>query len=148
MILWEAALLLGWLALAGPGLQAVIAGLVAAALAAAAPLAVAWKGHPQAPPPRFDPILVRRALWLPWQVLIDTGKVMIALARSLAGHAPVGRFVREPLPPHARDRQAIGARAFVVAAGSLAPNGYVLGIDREALLVHRLLETDRQGEDA
>jgi len=133
---------LRWALLAG--LYLVLAGetetaeLVAAALAGAAAMALslllryAAERHFRLGAPRG-----RIALKLPWALLRDSHRVMLALLKaSIARHS--GAVVRQPFPRMGEGATSAGHRALGVLLASLAPNGYVLAEEKDALLIHRL----------
>jgi hypothetical protein len=78
-------------------------------------------------------------------LVMDTGRVGLALLRSLArpvtGVASVQRFA-----PGGSGAQDSGRRAVVILATSLAPNGFVMRVKPDALLVHQLVPAPA-GED-
>jgi len=83
-----------------------------------------------------------RALRLPGQVVTETCLVFAALVRLMVrGEEPRSGFVTEsvgygPVTPEGRMR-----RAMIVGARSLAPNTFVLGLDRDRdeLVAHKLV---------
>jgi multisubunit Na+/H+ antiporter MnhE subunit len=79
----------------------------------------------------FDPRRLRRAATLPWDVVRDFGVVTLALTRG----RPKGAFLEVDVPA-----RTAGDRALVGLLGSIAPNAYVVDVDRErgAALVHEL----------
>ena len=87
------------------------------------------------------------AAGLPRQVVTETGIVFAALWRKLVhGQDPRSGFVAEtasygPDTPEGRMR-----RALLIGGRSLAPNAFVLGIDRERdlMVVHKLVLDDRE----
>lgn len=88
------------------------------------------------------------ALRLPWKLLRDTGVIFLALVRRLAkGEVPASGFVEEhvrfgPDGPEGKTR-----RALLIGGLSVAPNRFVLGLDRRTgvMVVHELVRTE--GED-
>ncbi len=81
-------------------------------------------------------------LQLPWRVLADTGIVLAALVRRLVLRRSVhGVFRAIPFAGGGDDPASAARRALVIAGASLAPNTYVIAIDRDAelLLVHQLV---------
>jgi multisubunit Na+/H+ antiporter MnhE subunit len=87
------------------------------------------------------------ALGLPRQVLAETGVVFAALWRRLAhGEEPPSGFVAEPARYGPDTPEGRLRRALLVAARSLAPNTFVLGIDRErdVMVVHKLVQGDSE----
>ena len=82
------------------------------------------------------------AVTLPWQVLRDTGVVFAALARRvLLGEEPPSAFLEIPVSWGDDSDEGTTRRALIVAATSLAPNTFALGIDesRQVMVVHRLV---------
>ena len=108
--------------------QTTIAGVVAATLAVGAGVLVGRLGLYRF---GFDPRLLRRAATLPWDVVRDFGLVTLALTRG----RPKGAFREVDVPT-----RTAGDRALVGLLGSIAPNAYVVDVDRErsAALVHEL----------
>jgi multisubunit Na+/H+ antiporter MnhE subunit len=138
---WFAVLNALWLVLIAAWVPAEeVLGLVAAAIAATAAEAVREQGLAG---------FRLRARWLlhlrglPWRALVESLVVLRILARHVLRKAPAqGRFrVVEVALPEDRDERA-AKRALVTAAGSFAPNTYVLTIDtREGvMLTHELVE--------
>ncbi len=140
---WWAVLIVFWLlcvtSLAPPEIQV---GLVAATLATAIALGVrattTGLGRPRA---RW--LLLLRPV--PWGILHDTALVLGVLQRRvMQGERPRGAWhlVRVPVGD---DQSGEAWRAFVITATSVAPNTYVIGIDREqgTALVHQLAPTAR-----
>lgn len=87
---------------------------------------------------------LRWMLWLrriPWGVLHDAAVLLVVLWRRLArGERPQSAFRLVRFPTGGDDPEAAARRAFATAASALAPNTYVIGIDRErgAALIHQL----------
>ncbi|HEX7992405.1 MAG TPA: Na+/H+ antiporter subunit E [Streptosporangiaceae bacterium] len=82
------------------------------------------------------------ALRLPRQVLTETVIVFTALWRRLArGEQPPSGFVAEPVEYGPDTAQGVMRRALIVGARSLAPNTFVLGIDRDhnLMIMHKLV---------
>jgi multisubunit Na+/H+ antiporter MnhE subunit len=140
---WWAVLALLWLVLVDTvEYQELLAGAIAAAVAATVATAVHRRGYI-----RFWP----RAAWLretPYlvvDVVVDCGLLAAALWRHVVRHQPVtGVSFRVPFH-HGGDTGRDGARrALVNFAVSLTPNSYVVDIDPESdsLLVHRLVPTE------
>jgi multisubunit Na+/H+ antiporter MnhE subunit len=89
-----------------------------------------------------------RAAWLPGvlrlprQVLNETVIVFTALWRRLArGEEPPSGFVAESVEYGPDTAQGKMRRALIVGARSLAPNAFVLGIDRDQdlMIMHKLV---------
>lgn len=115
-------------------------GLAVAALATILALAV-WLFSPV----RFRPRVrwARLLSGVPLGVLRDSGILGLALWRRLArGERSRGAFrlVRFPAAGD-DDPESVTWRAFVIAATSITPNTYVIGVDRErkTVLVHQLV---------
>lgn len=90
-----------------------------------------------------------RAWRLPWLVLSDFGVVSIALWRHVAGSKRLrGAFRAVPFPARGEDPVSAARRAAATAAGSLAPNAYVVGFaqDEDLMLVHELVPTQPPSE--
>jgi len=91
---------------------------------------------------RVRPRWLVPAVRLPGQVIRDTIVVFVALWRRLArGEEPPSGFVAEPVS-YGGDGDEQAARRFLLVAGrSVAPNTFVLGLDRErdVMIVHRLV---------
>lgn len=89
------------------------------------------------------------ALRLPGQVVRDTVIVFGALARRLVrGEEPASGFRELPVRFGDDSPEGVSRRVLMVGGHSLAPNTFVLGIDRdrEAMIVHQLVVT--QGREA
>lgn len=84
-----------------------------------------------------------RDVWrVPWQVVVDSGVLAVALWRQLSRPGSVrGRFVVLPFPREGDDAAAAARRALTVAVVSLTPNAYVVGVegDEGAVLIHQLV---------
>lgn len=138
-----------WLALAGVYLLVVGApgwGEVSASLAVALPATVAMRAVAGGLPSGFAPRVawLGRLAGLPGRALRDCGVVLGAIARGVAsGRGVSGAFRAVPFDPGGEDARSEARRAIVVAAASVAPNGYVVAIDREAgrVLFHQLVPT-------
>jgi multisubunit Na+/H+ antiporter MnhE subunit len=142
---WFVALNLLWLALIAQFVVAEeILGLFASALAASAAVALA-RQRLFTFRPRLRWVLPARRL--PWQTVKETGWVLGALARQLAGgEASIGRFRTIPVSLPADEGEQATKRALLTAGLSFPPNSYVLEIDRERqeMLVHELVDPDRR----
>lgn len=82
------------------------------------------------------------ALRLPGQVLVDTGIVFAALWRRLAhGEEPPSGFRELPARFGDDSDEGVTRRALYVGGRSVAPNTFVLGIDkdRDVMVVHQLV---------
>jgi multisubunit Na+/H+ antiporter MnhE subunit len=129
IVLWWAALVGLWQLFVGQTTtQTTVAGLVAAALATGAAVLLERLGlH------RFglDRRRLRRIATLPWDVVRDFALVTLALTRG----RPTGAFREVRVPA-----RTAGDRALVGLLGSIAPNAYVVDLDRDchAALVHEL----------
>ena len=108
--------------------QTTIAGAIAATLAVGAALLVGRLGLY-----RFglDPRRLGRAVALPWEIVRDFAVVTLALARG----RPAGAFREVAVPT-----RTAGDRALAGLLESIAPNVYVVDIDRDrhVALVHEL----------
>jgi multisubunit Na+/H+ antiporter MnhE subunit len=129
IVLWWAVLFGLWQLYVGQTTeQTTIAGLVAATLAVGAGALLARLGLY-----RFGlhPRRLRRAARLPWDVVRDFGLVTLALTRG----RPKGAFREVDVPA-----RTAGDRALVGLLGSIAPNAYVVDVDRDrgTALVHEL----------
>ena len=117
------AIVLAWAALLGLWQlyvgQTTIAGLIAAALATGAAVLVGRLGLY-----RFglDPRRLRRAAALPWEIVRDFALVTLALTRG----RPAGAFREVRVPA-----RTAGDRALAGLLGSIAPNAYVVDVDRD-----------------
>lgn len=138
---WWVALMALWLLLVGTlDAPELIVGAAAAAVAASAAVLVLLPGVD-----RFESELgwlTRAARRLPWASLADTVRLFAALARHLLGRRPLaGRFGTSHFSYGGDDPRDTARRACAKAAGSFAPNVYVIGIDEEhdELHYHELL---------
>ena len=90
--------------------------------------------------------MLRRAWRLPLLLIADTVRVGATVLRSLTGRrGPHGRFRAVRYRATTDSSPDVGRRVLTAWAASIAPNRYVIGIDREAevLLVHELAPTRR-----
>jgi multisubunit Na+/H+ antiporter MnhE subunit len=129
IVLWWAVLLGLWQLYVGQTTkQTTIAGAIAAGLAVGMGALLARLGLY-----RFglDPRRLERIAALPWHVVRDFGVVTLALAHG----RPRGAFREVDVPA-----RTAGDRALVGLLGSIAPNAYVVEVDRDrsAALVHEL----------
>lgn len=117
-----------------------IAGTAAAALAA---LAAERAGHLAGTRYRIKAAWLPRALSLPGEVLRDTVLVFASLAAAVLGKAPPPRGAYREVPVGYGDDTPLGStrRVLLIAARSLAPNGFVADIDagRDVMVVHELV---------
>jgi multisubunit Na+/H+ antiporter MnhE subunit len=117
-----------------------LAGAAAAALAAAAAEAV---GHQARTRYTIRPAWLPAALRLPGQVAQETLIVFAVLARTIARRQPPPRGAFTEVPVRYGDDSPPGVtrRVLLTGARSLAPNAFVLGIDRErdVMIVHELV---------
>jgi len=135
-----------WLALTDTrNTQDLVAGAVAALIAATAAGLVTRRGSPKPVMKslgllRIGPRRLARPLV---RLVVDTGVLSAALARRLTGREVSGSFRAVRYRPDAPRRSAAG-RALTEVWGSLTPNRYVVGTDDEdgLLLVHELVRTD------
>ena len=138
-IAWYVPLVVLWLAFVDTfARQEVIAGLVAAAVAATAAELVRSQELVRF---RLDPRWLRGLPGLPWQVLRDTWLLTVALWRHCTGHPVRGVFRVVPFPSEADDNRSAARRALVTVLVSVAPNTVVVGVegDEGELLVHQLV---------
>lgn len=138
-----------WLALAGVYLLFVGSpgwGEAAAGLALALPPTLAMRATARGMPAGFAP----RPAWLgrlarvPGKALRDCGVVLGAIVKGIATvRGMSGTFRAVPFDPGRDDPESEARRALVVAAASVAPNAYIVAIDREAkrVLYHQLVAT-------
>jgi hypothetical protein len=140
----------GWLLLVqSVELPELITGAVAALLAAA----VAVGGCDFAGAAGVAPVAAwsRRIPRLPWQILKGTARVFGTLRHPLRLHRRgVGRMTALPLPDSGTTPLAIARRALAIWEGSLAPDEYVVCIEREGgrMVVHQLPPKPRMGGGA
>lgn len=128
-------------------LDELLAGAGAAALAA---LLAEFAGYQAATRLRMRIEWAAPALWLPGQLVRDTGIVFAALWRRLArGEEPPSGF-RE-LPARYGDNSMAGKtrRALLIGGRSFAPNSFVLGLDedRDVMVVHQLVANEGQAAE-
>jgi multisubunit Na+/H+ antiporter MnhE subunit len=139
-VAWWVLLMSFWIILDDSiALDELLAGAGAAALAA---LLAEFAGYQAATRLRMRAEWLTPALQLPGQVARDAVIVFAALWRRLArGEQPRSGF-RE-LPVQYGDDSVAGKtrRALLVGARSIAPNAFVLGIDRrrDAMVIHQLV---------
>ena len=89
------------------------------------------------------------ALRLPGQVVRDTLIVFAVLWRRLArAEQPRSGFIELPVPYGGDSAEAATRRVLLVGGRSVAPNTFVLGLDREqnVIIVHQLVV--REGKSA
>jgi hypothetical protein len=135
-----AGLWLLWLLLAGStDVTEVVAGALAATVAATAAVVVRAQRLV-----RFRP----RARWLrgawrlPIRMVTEFGLVTAALWRRVVlGREVRGSFRVAPVGARGEDGRSIAHRVLTTAAGSFAPNAYVVGFDLDAgtMLLHELV---------
>lgn len=94
-----------------------------------------------------------RARWLlgltglPKQTVTDSWLLAVALWRQLRHPGSVrGLFRVLPFPVEGDDARANARRALVTGVISIAPNSYVVGIERDegCMLVHQLVRTEEE----
>lgn len=138
--IWWAILFGVWLVLVDSLAHPEVAGGAIAAI----PAAIIALGISNARSGRFRV----RPRWLgalraaPLSILRDTGILAIALWRRLIhGERPSSGFRVVHTPMSGDDAEAAGRRALAIAGTSIAPNTFVIGIDRErgTVLVHQLV---------
>jgi multisubunit Na+/H+ antiporter MnhE subunit len=118
--------------------------IVGAGAGALAALAAELIGYQAVLRYRIKATWLARTVLLPGQVARDTVAVFAVLARAVVtGSRPHGAF-RE-LPVRYGDDTPLGEtrRLLLTGAHSLAPNEFVLGLDKDrgVMVVHRLVET-------
>jgi multisubunit Na+/H+ antiporter MnhE subunit len=122
----------------------IVAGAVAAALAATGAELVRSRGYA---PFALDLRWSRALLRLPRDVLVDTWRMALLLARHFLRGQPIeGTFRIVHFPCGPRDDPRDQARlAFAQWVGGVSPNTYVLGIDerRNVAVVHQLIRDER-----
>jgi multisubunit Na+/H+ antiporter MnhE subunit len=141
----------GWLALWAIGMvtwllfvvtlapEELVAGAIAATFGAVA-IAVVHRHDPLrlrlAPVPRW-----LAGTWrLPWQILVDTVRLAVALWRQIFLGRPVkGRFVTVPFPEDEPEDINATRRVVATTVAALSPNSYLVGIEGGSALVHQLL---------
>jgi multisubunit Na+/H+ antiporter MnhE subunit len=122
-----------------------VAGAIAAAVTAAAVAAV--RGRERF---GFRPRLrwVRRGLFVPMGIVVETWQLTVALVRHATGRRRVrGAFVAIPFEHGPDDDPEAAARRALVTLGlSMTPNTVVVGIDadRDEILAHQLLPDPRR----
>jgi multisubunit Na+/H+ antiporter MnhE subunit len=87
------------------------------------------------------------ALSLPGQVVRDTAVVYRALWRRLVrGEQPPSAFIELPARYGDDSPEGMTRRALLVGGTSVAPNTFVLGIDkdRDVMVVHRLVAEEKE----
>lgn len=84
---------------------------------------------------------------VPGQMLPDCGALALALWRRLKGDNVRGSLRKIPFEPGGDDECSAARRAIVVSALSLAPNTYVVSIDRRCnvLITHQLVPAETSG---
>ncbi len=139
-IVWAAALWGLYLLLVLPSPPAVelAVGAGVAALAATAAVAIRAQGLLGY---RLEPQVLLGAWRVPLQTAHDFATLSLVLARRLAGRETGGSFRAVPFPAGGSDPESRARRAFVTAAGTVAPNTIVVSIDRERdlMLLHELV---------
>lgn len=120
--------------------QEMIAGLIAAAIAAVADATIKSEGFAKFKP-RIDwlPLI----FWEAWYALDGTWAIMVALFRHIAGKKSEAQFVSVPMITGGDDAESWARRALMVAYITMTPNVIVLGIDIEGqrMLLHEILPT-------
>jgi multisubunit Na+/H+ antiporter MnhE subunit len=140
---WWIALFVVWLLLVDSlARPEVAAGPAAALLAAVAALAVRAQTGVRF---RLRRGWFRQLGGVPWSVLRDSGILAVALWRRLVrGEHPRSLLRLVPIQAAGDEPEAAAWRAFATIVTSIAPNTYVIGIDRErgVALVHQLVADD------
>jgi multisubunit Na+/H+ antiporter MnhE subunit len=142
-VVWWVLLMSFWVILDDSiALDELLAGAAAAALAAFLAELVT---HQAAARFRMRAEWVVPALSLPGQVVRDTVIVFAALWRRLArGEQPPSAFRELPTRFGDASDEGVTRRVLLVGGRSLAPNTFVLGIDKErnVMVVHQLVVTE------
>jgi len=120
--------------------QEMIAGLIAAAIAAVADASIKSEGFA-----KFKP----RLEWLPlifweaWYALDGTWQIMVALVKHLAGKKSEAQLVSVPMTTGGGDAEGWARRTLMIAYMTIPPNFIVLGIDdkKHRMLVHQVSPT-------
>lgn len=120
--------------------ELVVGAAAAATLGATAATVVAQAGDLHYRP---RPGWLRLVLRLPWQILRDCGVVALALWKRVTRQSVGGVFRTIPFDAGGDDSVSAARRALVTACVSIAPNTYVVGIDRQRgiLLVHQMIRS-------
>jgi multisubunit Na+/H+ antiporter MnhE subunit len=90
------------------------------------------------------------ALGLPWRLVRDTGVVFGALMRRLTrGELPSSGFREQPVRFGPDSAEGKTRRSLLIGGLSVAPNSFVLGLDRQTgvMVVHELVTTEREAGD-
>jgi multisubunit Na+/H+ antiporter MnhE subunit len=144
---WWVALLIFWVVVDDSfRSDELLAGAGAAALGA---VLTELAGHQAGIRFRFRMAWILPALRLPGQVVRDTGIVFGALWRRLAnGQEPSSGFLAIPVRYGGDGDADVTRRVLLVAAQSVAPNTFALGLDKERdhMVIHQLVITE--GEPA
>ncbi len=85
-----------------------------------------------------------RALWLPWYVLVDTGRILVVLVRHVLRIEPAPSLLfATPFNANGDDDEAATRRALATAYTTMTPNSIVIDVDtsRGLLFCHQLRET-------
>jgi hypothetical protein len=82
------------------------------------------------------------AVRMPWRVLANLSMALVKNS-ALVGRALLqtvsGSIAVQPFDPGGADADSAGRRAAVILGASLAPNGYVVRVTDNALLLHQLV---------
>jgi multisubunit Na+/H+ antiporter MnhE subunit len=132
-----------WLLLVTVSVSELLAGVVAAAIAATAVEVVHAQGLVRFDP---DPRWLLRIWKLPRGIVRDCWLLSVALVRHLTGRSVNSGFRAIPFHSGGDDARSSARRALVVPALSVSPNTYVIGIDEESdlMLVHQLIPSPRE----
>ena len=143
ILTWIASMLL-WLLLTSTVLPSEVIGGLAASTIAASAIALTKLTDRQLFRPRGRWFRSAHLLWLPVQIVSDTGVVFGALARHLFGRGRLrSEFVNVPIRVDG-ERATRNARDLLVTVRvSMTPNTYVVGIDEDEnqMLVHQMVRT-------
>lgn len=89
------------------------------------------------------------ALALPWKLVRDTGVIFMALLRRLClGEVPRSGFREEPVRFGPDSAEGRTRRSLIIGGFSVAPNRFVLGMDRRAgvMVIHELVTGKQEAE--
>ena len=90
---------------------------------------------------RFRLRWIAKLARIPWAVVRDTGVVLAALGRRVAGRCVEGSYVSVPFEAGEADAESAARRALVAAAKTMPPNSIVVSVEPEErlMLVHQLV---------
>lgn len=97
-------------------------------------------------PLHFRPTLyqISQIRHLPWDVIVDLGQIVVALAVDFAGDRCGSYFRSSPWHRISDDGGEVAARTLAIAYTTVSPNMVVVGIDhdRHQMLFHQLRKSD------